>query len=172
MSFHLYHQGALASEMKSHIHSESWCIMGNYQTSRYVQSRTEVYAAKLLFQQSPLCTVTTRWLPQWRCSHLWCFVACQEIHRRPSHPVVHQMSLHPDYHQWATGGPPDVATSSGPPDVTLAVGTRMLACGCNADADIKWPTGCTHPVVHPMCTHAVVRRMRTSTGHEYVRCWS
>ena len=92
------------------------------------------------------------------------------IHMRPSHPVVHQMSLHPDYHQWATGGPPDVATSSGPPDVALAVGTRMLACGCNADADIKWPTGCTHPVVHPMCTHAVVHRMRTSTGHEDVRC--
>ena len=92
-------------------------------------------------------------------------------HRRPSHPVVHQMSLHPDYHQWATGGPPDVATSSGPPDVALAVGTRMPACGCNADADIKWPTGCTHPVVHPMCTHAVVHRMRTSTGHEDVRCW-
>ena len=86
------------------------------------------------------------------------------------HPVVHQMSLHPDYHQWATGGPPDVATSSGPPDVALAVGTRMPACGCNADADIKWPTGCTHPVVHPMCTHAVVHRMRTSTGHEDVRC--
>ena len=94
------------------------------------------------------------------------------LHRRPSHPVVHQMSLHPDYHQWATGGPPDVATSSGPPDVALAVGTRMLACGCNADADIKWPTGCTHPVVHPMCTHAVVHRMRASTGHEDVRCWS
>ena len=80
------------------------------------------------------------------------------------------MSLHPDDHQWATGGPPDVATSSGPPDVALAVGTRMLASGCNADADIKWPTGCTHPVVHPMCTHAVVHRMRTSTGHEDVRC--
>ena len=92
------------------------------------------------------------------------------IHRRLAHPVVHQMSLHPDDHQWATGGPPDVATSSGPPDVVLAVGTRMLACGCNADADIKWPTGCTHPVVHPMCTHAVVHRMRTSTGHEDVRC--
>ena len=70
------------------------------------------------------------------------------------------MSLHPDDHQWATGGPPDVATSSGPPDVALAVGTRMLACGCTADADIKWPTGCTHPVVHPMCTHPVVHRMR------------
>ena len=94
------------------------------------------------------------------------------VHRRLAHPVVHQMSLHPDDHQWATGGPPDVATSSGPPDVALAVGTRMLACGCNADADIKWPTGCTHPVVHPMCTHAVVHRMRTSTGHEDVRCWS
>ena len=80
------------------------------------------------------------------------------------------MSLHLDYHQWATGGPPDVATSSGPPDVGLAVGTQMLACGCNADADIKWPTGCTHPVVHPMCTHAVVHQMRTSTGHEDVRC--
>ena len=92
------------------------------------------------------------------------------VHRRLAHPVVHQMSLHPDDHQWATGGPPDVATSSGPPDVALAVGTRMLACGCNADADIKWPTGCTHPVVHPMCTHAVVHRMRTSTGHEDVRC--
>ena len=93
------------------------------------------------------------------------------LHRRPSHPVVHQMSLHPDYHQWATGGPPDVATSSGPPDVALAVGTRMSACGCNADADIKWPTGCTHPVVHPMCTHAVVHRMRTSTGHEQDVRW-
>ena len=91
-------------------------------------------------------------------------------HRRLAHPVVHQMLLHPDDHQWATGGPPDVATSSGPPDVALAVDTRMLACGCNADADIKWPTGCTHPVVHPMCTHAVVHRMRTSTGHEDVRC--
>ena len=59
------------------------------------------------------------------------------IHRRLAHPVVHQMWLHPDYHQWATGGPPDVATSSGPPDVALEVGTQMLACGCNADADIK-----------------------------------
>ena len=37
MSFHLYHQGLLASEMKSLIHSESWCIMGNYPTSRYLQ---------------------------------------------------------------------------------------------------------------------------------------
>ena len=104
---------------------------------------------------------------------LYCNVvdsAFSNYHRRLAHPVVHQMSLHPDYHQWATGGPPDVATSSGPPDVALAVGTRMLACGCNADADIKWPTGYTHPVVHPMCTHAVVHRMRTSTGHEDVRC--
>ena len=90
------------------------------------------------------------WLP---------FTAHFGVHRRPSHPVVHQMSLHPDYHQWATGGPPDVATSSGPPDVALAVGTRMLACGCNADADIKWPTGCTHPVVHLMCTHPLDMRM-------------
>ena len=76
------------------------------------------------------------------------------------------MSLHPDYHQWATGGPPDVATSSGPPDVALAVGTRMLACGCNVDADIKWPTGCTHPVppdVHTWwstgCAHPLDMRM-------------
>ena len=62
------------------------------------------------------------------------------------------MSLHPDYHQWATGGLSDVATSSGPPDVALEVGTRMLAGGCNADADIKWLTGCTHAVVHGMHT--------------------
>ena len=111
----------------------------------------------------PHCRVRAREL-------LLCDILSEYRHRRLAHPVVHQMSLHPDYHQWATGGPPDVATSSGPPDVALAVGTRMLACGCNADADIKWPTGCTHPVVHPMCTHAVVHRMRTSTGHEDVRC--
>ena len=82
------------------------------------------------------------------------------IHRRLAQPVVHQMLLHLDDHQWATGGPPDVASSSGPPDVALVVGTRMLACGCNADADIKWLTGCTHAVVHWICTHAVVHRMR------------
>ena len=107
-----------------------------------------------------------------RGTHLYAHDFAPLLHRRLAHPVVHQMSLHPDYHQWATGGPPDVATSSGPPDVALAVGTRMLACGCNADADIKWPTGCTHPVVHQMCTYAVVHWMRTSTGHEDVRCWS
>ena len=73
------------------------------------------------------------------------------VHRQLAHPVVHHMSLHPDYHQWATGGPPDVATSSGPPDVALVVGTLMLACGCIADADMKWPTACTYPVVHWMC---------------------
>ena len=54
------------------------------------------------------------------------------------------------YNQWATGGPPDVAISTGPPDVALEVGKRMLACGCNADADIKWLSVCTHPVVHRM----------------------
>ena len=64
----------------------------------------------------------------------------------------YQMWLHPDYHRWATGGPPDVATSSGPPDVALEVGTRMLACSCNANAGMKWLSGCTHSVVHRMCT--------------------